>query len=260
MLESIYPREAQLSTESAVAGVAGEGPRYGAGELQALYKRYLFRGLAIAIAAHAMVIGGYYAAAALGAGEPPVVHVRLLRYSDLGPPPSIESGNAPPPVAIAPPRARVDAGVPVPVPDLEVNADQTIATQHEMNEGTGPGGEGGGSPGGTGIPGDIAIDDEAPPADYVAVEKEPVIIKSVEPVYPEMAVKTGLEGKVWVKIWVDREGKPKQVVILQSDNEMFNQPALDAAKQFVFTPAYMNDGPVSVWVTFPFKFTLSGDK
>ena len=243
-----------------VPAAGKEEPRYGAGELQSVYRRYLWRGLLIAVAIHAAVIGGYYAASALGAGEPPDVHVRLLRYNELGPPPSIESGNAPPPVAIAPPKARPDAGVPVPVPDVEVSPDQSIATQHEMNEGTGPGGEGGGVPGGTGIPGNIAIDDEAPPADYVAVEKEPVIIKSVEPVYPEMAVKTGLEGKVWVKIWVDREGKPKQVVILQSDNALFDQPALDAARQFVFTPAYMNDGPVSVWVTFPFKFTLSGDR
>ena len=107
--------------------------------------------------------------------------------------------------------------------------------------------------------GDIKIaDDESPPADYVAVEKEPVIVKSVEPQYPEMAVRTGLEGKVWVKIWVDRDGKPREVDILQTDAEIFNEPAIEAARQFVFTPAYMNDGPVSVWVTFPFKFELSG--
>jgi len=237
-----------------------EKPLYGMRELQSVYKRYLFRGLGIAVAIHAAVIGAYYGAIAFGAGDAPVVHVRLLRYSELGPPPSIEGGNIPPAISVSAPKARIDAGSPVPVPDVEVSPEQSIATQHEMNEGTGPGGDGNGAPGGTGVPGDIAVDDEAPPADYVAVEKEPVIIKSVEPVYPDMAVKTGLEGKVWVKIWVDREGKPKQVVILQSDNEMFNQPALDAARQFVFTPAYMNDGPVSVWVTFPFKFTLSGDR
>ena len=149
----------------------------------------------------------------------------------------------------------------MPVPDVEVSPDQTLATQHEMNQGTGAGGEGGGTEGGTGVSGDIRIaDDESPPADYVAVEKEPVIVKSVEPKYPEMAVRTGLEGKVWVKIWVDRDGEPREVDILQSDAEIFNEPAIEAAKQFVFTPAYMNDGPVSVWVTFPFKFELSGAK
>ena len=230
-------------------------------ERKALYGRYLARGLAIAVAIHFAVIGAYYYFDILGGNDPPVMHVRLLRYSELGPPPSIAGENSPPPVAFSAPKVRPNAGFPVPVPDVEVSPEQTLATQGEMNLGTGPGGDGGGSPGGTGVPGDIRIsDDESPPADYVAVEKEPVIVKSVEPQYPDMAVRTGLEGKVWVKIWVDREGKPREVDIHQSDAEIFNEPAIEAAKQFVFTPAYMNDGPVSVWVTFPFKFELSGAK
>ncbi len=236
-------------------------PSYGASELQSLYSTYLRRGLAIAVALHLCVIGSYYLLDFLGTVEPPAVHVRLLRYSELGPPPSISGENTPPPFALSAPKARPDVGVPVPVPDLEVSPEQTLATQQEMNLGSGPGGSGSGTEGGTGVAGDIKIqDDESPPADYVAVEKEPVIIKSVEPKYPDMAVRTGLQGKVWVKIWVDREGKPKDVEIIQSDADIFNQPAIDAAKQFLFTPAYMNDGPVSVWVTFPFKFELSGDK
>jgi periplasmic protein TonB len=234
---------------------------YGSAELKSVYGRYLARGLGIAVGIHLFVICTYYAAEYIGTEEPPAVHVRLLRYSELGPPPSIAGENSPPPIALSAPKARPDAGVPVPVPDLEVSPEQTLATQHDMNLGAGPGGTGGGAEGGTGVAGDIRIqDDESPPADYVAVEKEPVIIKSVEPKYPDMAVRTGLEGKVWVKIWVDREGKPKDVEILQSDADIFNQPALDAAQQFLFTPAYMNDGPVSVWVTFPFKFELSGAK
>ena len=240
----------------------GEGTigAYGAPELKSFYGKYLYRGLLIAIGIHLLVIGGYYLSDLLGEGDAPVVHVRLIRYSELGPPPSLVGDNSPPAVAVSAPKAKPNAGVPVPVPDMDISPDQTIATQQDMNLGMGQGAEGGGSGAGTGVPGDIRIDDEAPPADFVEVEKEPVIIKSVEPVYPELAVKTGLEGKVWVKIWVSKDGKPKQVVVLQSTDEMFNQPAIDAAKQFVFTPAYMNDGPVSVWVTFPFRFELSGEK
>jgi hypothetical protein len=48
------------------------------------------------------------------------------------------------------------------------------------------------------------------------------------------------------------------VDVIQSDPEIFNQPDIEAAKQFVFTPAYMNDGPVSVWVTLTLRFALSG--
>ena len=94
-------------------------------------------------------------------------------------------------------------------------------------------------------------------ADFIPVEKEPIIIKKVEPVYPELAKKAGLEGKVWVKVWVDTDGCAKQVDILKSDSDVFNQACIDAAKQFLFTPAYFRNKPVGVWVSVPFKFKLA---
>jgi len=36
-------------------------------------------------------------------------------------------------------------------------------------------------------------------------------------------MRAGLEGRVFVKIWVDKEGKVKQVVVLKSDLEIFNE-------------------------------------
>jgi protein TonB len=96
----------------------------------------------------------------------------------------------------------------------------------------------------------------APPADFAPFEKEPQIIKSVRAIYPEEARKAGLEGKVWVKIWIDKTGKPKQVVIQKSAAEIFDQAAIDAVMQFVFTPAVLNGAPIDVWVSIPFDFKL----
>jgi protein TonB len=76
-------------------------------------------------------------------------------------------------------------------------------------------------------------------------------------VYPEEALKNGLEGTVYVKIWVNTEGKVVDAAIQKSDAEIFNQPSLDAAKQFQFTPALKDGLPVSVWVTVPFKYKLA---
>jgi TonB family protein len=104
------------------------------------------------------------------------------------------------------------------------------------------------------------VSQEAPPPDQLAVDKEPAVVKTVAPVYPELAKRSGLEGRVFVKIWVDTEGKPKQVTILKSDAEIFNQPTIDAAKQFLFTPAYIKDKPVDVWVSLPFKYRLAEKK
>lgn len=98
---------------------------------------------------------------------------------------------------------------------------------------------------------------EAPPPDRVDFDKEPTVLKKVEPVYPELAKKAGLEGKVWVKIWIGTDGSAKQVVLLKSDSDVFNQATIDAAKQFLFTPAYIKDKPVDSWVSVPFKFKLA---
>jgi len=244
---------------AATAITAGPGTlnSYGAAELKSVYQRNWLIGLAIATAVHALIIGAYYLAELLREEEPPMVTVKVMKYSDLGPPPSIANANAPPPVAVTAPQAKPTVGAPVPVPDAEVTSEQTIATQTEMSQTVAPISEGIGGEGGVQIEQDIQIDDDAPPADFVPVEKEPVIIKKVEPKYPELAMRAGLEGKVWVKIWVDKEGKAKQVVVLKSDAEIFNEPAVEAAKQFVFTPAYMNNGPVAVWVSVPFKFKLA---
>ena len=99
--------------------------------------------------------------------------------------------------------------------------------------------------------------EEAPPSDMVPVDKEPGLVKNAAPVYPEEAMKNGLQGTVYVKILVDTEGRVKDAVIAKSDGEIFNQASIDAAKQFQFTPAMKEGKPVSVWVVVPFKYKLA---
>jgi protein TonB len=244
----------------AAAGAVPQG-RYGGIELKKNYQKYWMVAFSIATAIHVGLVGSYYLVQLLTQEEEPVRMVRMVKYSDLGPPPSMTSANTPPPISVSAPTAKPTVGAPVPVPDAEVSPEQTIATQTEMSQQAAPVSEGlGDDAGGVQIEQDIRIDEDAPPADFVPVEKEPAVIKKVEPKYPDLAMRAGLEGKVWVKIWVDKEGKPKQAVVLKSDAEIFNQPAVDAAMQFLFTPAYMNNGPVAVWVSVPFRFKLADRK
>jgi TonB family protein len=247
-------------TATAAVASASHVSQYGGVELKRHYQKYWLTGLAIATAIHMSLIGTYYLVQILTQEEAPVMMVRMVKYSDLGPPPSMTSANTPPPISVSAPTAKPTVGAPVPVPDAEVSAEQTLATQTEMSQQTAPIAEGLGDMSGAQVQQDIRIEDDAPPADFVPVEKEPVVIKKVEPKYPELAMRAGLEGKVWVKIWVDKEGKPRQVVVMKSDAEIFNEPAVEAAKQFLFTPAYMNNGPVAVWVSVPFKFKLADRK
>ncbi len=177
--------------------------------------------------------------------------VRLTKYSELGPPPSIQGQQAAPPVEVAA-AVRPSIGIPVPVPDAEVSPEQTIMTQSELRTQAPPPTmekEGGDT--------DLQIEDDMAPPDFVPYEKEPVVVRKVDPKYPEIALRAGLEGNVYVKVWVDKEGKVRKAVVLKSDAEIFNQAATDAAQQWVFTPAVMQKGPVAVWVSIPFRFRLS---
>jgi periplasmic protein TonB len=231
---------------------------YGFMELRNLYKRNAILALAIASGIHLGAVGGYFAAKALLQEDEPVYSARVvLKYSDLGPPPSMTNTTAAPSVSVAGPSAKPTVGTPVPVPDAEINPEATIATQTELAQQVGPGVDVGQGAGGAIIENDVKIEDDGPPPDFVPVEKQPAPIKAPAPIYPEIARRAGVEGTVWVKIWVDKEGKAKKAQIIKSDAELFNQSAIEAAMQWSFTPAVMNNGPVAVWVSIPFKFKLN---
>ena len=218
------------------------------------YQKYATRGLLIAVAIHLSAIGSYYLVGAFSEEEPTVM-VRIMKYSEMGPPPSITNTEAAPQVSVSVPVARPTVGVPVPVPDAEVSPEQTIPTQQELSAAPSPVVGDAGS--GVSVEQDINIEEDPSLDAFIPVEKEPIPVKVISPEYPEIAKRAGVEGTVYVKVLVDKEGKPKKAVILKSDAEIFNDPAIAAAMQFVFTPAIMNNGPVAVWAAIPFRFKLN---
>lgn len=229
---------------------------YGANELKAVYQKFLTRGLLIAAVLHLSGIGGYWGSVYLAKENEPVHTVRILKYSEMGPPPSITNTQAAPAIAVSAPTAKPSVGIPVAVPDAEVSPEQTIATQQELSQAVSNVGEGSGT-GGAVVEQDIKVENEEPP-EFVPYEKIPEVVKQVAPKYPDLAARAGVEGTVYVKVWVDKEGKVRKAVILKSDSELFNQPAIEAVQQWVFTPALMNNGPVDVWMTVPIRFKLQG--
>ncbi len=101
-------------------------------------------------------------------------------------------------------------------------------------------------------------DDDQPPPANVEHDVEATVLQKADPVYPELALRAGLEGNVFVKVWVDKTGSVKKVVVLRADAEIFVYPAVEAAKKWTFTPATNQGKPVSVWVSIPFGFRLKG--
>jgi TonB family protein len=225
--------------------------KYGAFELRALYPKFALRALAIAGLIHVAVIGSYYVVAALTVEEDRTFFIHRIPGVVLSQPPSNNRSQTVPKISIV---ARPSAGIPVPIPDAEISPDATIAAQPELNQPSIIGDSAAGD-GGTLIVTET-IDEEIPSDIFRPVEKFPVPVVSPAPRYPEIARRAGVEGTVWIRIWVTKEGKAKKAEVLNSESDLFNQSALDAAMHWVFTPAVMNNGPVAVWISIPFRFKL----
>lgn len=222
----------------------------------------LERGLFVSTLFHLAVLGMYYGYQYIEKSmeeNVPVMKIRIMKYSELGPPPSITNSMSAPVVGVAK-IGKPSIGTPVPVPDAEINPEQTIATQTEMSSmPSNVLSDGEGEAGTIQIDEDVRIENDEPGMnEFVPVEKAPQVVYAEKPVYPEIARRSGMEGAVWVKILVDKSGKPKKVVVIKDNGSgIFNEEAIKAAQKYQFTPAIMNSGPVQVWVAIKFNFRLT---
>ncbi|HTK81370.1 MAG TPA: energy transducer TonB [Bacteroidota bacterium] len=233
---------------------------YGRLEIKRLFNRTMSVSLVVSISLHLLLITGYYTREYFaGDDDAPIITVRMMKYSELGPPPSIQQADQVPAVGVTAAVTKPTIGIPVPVPDVEINPEQTIATQQELSQiQSAPVGEGQ-ERGNLAIEKDIQIAPEDDPGmdEFVPVEKAPIPVKQVHPEYPEIARRTGIEGTVWIRALVDKQGKVKKAVVAKSDSELFEAVAIEAALHWLFTPAIMNSGPVTVWIVIPFRFQLN---
>ncbi len=87
-------------------------------------------------------------------------------------------------------------------------------------------------------------------------EKPPKLQNKPKIEYPEQAKKMKLEGTVFVEIDIDSTGNVCALRIVKSINKIFNQAAIDAAKNFKFKPAKIGGKPISARIVWPVKFNL----
>jgi len=86
----------------------------------------------------------------------------------------------------------------------------------------------------------------------------PVLIAMDQPIYPPLAHRAGIEGKVILWVLVDRQGRPSEVQIHDESNPGygFGEYAARAVEKAVFSPAIANRQPVRCWVSIPVVFRL----
>ena len=106
----------------------------------------------------------------------------------------------------------------------------------------------------------------APPPEVKAAPPEPIRVggtirqpqkvRNVDPVYPQLAILSRIEGVVIIEATIGPDGKLLDARVLRG-HQMLEQAALVAVRQWEFTPTLLNGVPVPVIMTVTVRFTLS---
>jgi protein TonB len=208
-----------------------------------------------------------------------IVIVPLMAADQLPEPASavkaffVEPMAAPPPPPPPPPPAPKAAMAPrvAPKPVVQNNAfvapvdvPQEIKPEEGLDlgvEGGVAGGVEGGVPGGVvgGVVGGLPDAPPPPPQQAVRVGgqiKEPKKLKTVAPVYPDIAKQARVQGVVILECTISPQGKVTDVKVLRGI-PLLDQAAVEAVKQWVYTPTLLNGVPVPVIMTVTVNFKLS---
>jgi protein TonB len=206
-----------------------------------------------------------------------VVVVPLLTSQDLPEPTSVvkaffvEPAAAPPPPPPPPPPAPRQQNQPKPVStpvptENKFQAPVETPEQVKPDEGIDLGVEGG-VPGGVegGVPGGVVggvvggLPDAPPPPQAVRVGgqiKEPKKLKNVNPAYPDIAKQARVQGVVILECTISPQGKVTDVKVLRGI-PLLDSAAIEAVKQWVYSPTLLNGVPVPVIMTVTVNFRLS---
>ncbi len=105
-------------------------------------------------------------------------------------------------------------------------------------------------------------EEEVEPVFFVAVEQQPEPIGGLEGiqkriVYPEIAKRAGVQGRVFVKAYVDENGNVVKVELLKGIGAGCDEAAMEAVKNTKFSPGRQRGKPVKVQVSIPIVFKLN---
>ena len=91
-------------------------------------------------------------------------------------------------------------------------------------------------------------------------DKPPTLIMPVPPKYPAISRNAGIEGTVTLEVEVFADGTIGAIEVkksLMSGPGGFDEAAINAAKQWEFSPALKDGKPVAVWIMFDINFALN---
>lgn len=107
-----------------------------------------------------------------------------------------------------------------------------------------------------------AEEEEIPVEFFVAVEEMPQPIGGIEGIqkkiiYPEIAKRAGVQGRVYVKAFVDEGGNVKKAEVIKGIGAGCDEAAVAAVLKTKFKPGKQRGKPVRVQVSIPILFKLN---
>jgi protein TonB len=148
--------------------------------------------------------------------------------------------------------------VPEDIPVSEGGGDEEGGEEGGVEGGV-PGGVPGGVVGGVvgGVLGGVlgGVEGGTAPIPVSGDVKPPVIVKKVQPEYPEIARKAKIQGKVVVQAIINEQGDVESAEVLKSQ-PMLDASAIEAVKKWKYQPATLNGKPVKVYFTVQVNFSL----
>jgi len=104
-------------------------------------------------------------------------------------------------------------------------------------------------------------EEEVVPVFFIAVEEMPSPIGGIagiqtKIIYPEIARRAGVYGKVWIKAFVDEFGNVRKTEILKGIGAGCDEAAVAAVLKTKFNPGKQRGKPVKVQVSIPIVFVL----
>ena len=104
----------------------------------------------------------------------------------------------------------------------------------------------------------ITSDHNTPIYNILDLDKQPEITSSIKPNYPEYAKEQGIEALVILKLTIDFDGSVKDVEVLDTIKGYdFETEAIQAVKQWQFSPCTLKGSPVRYSILQPIKFVLN---
>lgn len=198
-------------------------------------------------------------------GQPPNQWAQYQLQGTAPLPPPAPAG--PPRVEPAAPRQPVsppDDAAPVIVPDTIPDVEPASGSGSEGEPGTGePGGDPNGIPGGVpggvpgGTPGSLVTGPADPGPIYVRGDvRPPVNLSRVNPDYPELARRLGVQGVVVLECVIDREGRVTGARVIKPVHPLLDKAAMNAVEQWRFRPATLNGQAVEVYFNLTVNFAI----